>query len=46
MKYLILVFFLLSCTVEDKPIVFDKLEVNKVIDKYIENESLAVLHVY
>ena len=36
----------MSCTVEDKPIVFDKLEVNKVIDKYVENESLAVLHVY
>ena len=36
----------LSCTVENKPIVFDKLEVNKVIDKYVENESLAVLHVY
>ena len=36
----------LSCTVKNKPIVFDKLEVNKVIDKYVENESLAVLHVY
>ena len=36
----------MSCTVEDKPIVFDKLKVNKVIDKYVENESLAVLHVY
>ena len=30
----------------EKPIVFDKLEVNKVVDKYVENESLAVLHVY
>jgi len=46
MKYLILLLFFFSCTVEDKPIVFDKLEVNKVIDKYVENESLAVLHVY
>ena len=46
MKYLILLLFFLSCTVEDKPIVFDKLEFNKVIDKYVENESLAVLHVY
>ena len=42
MKYLILLLFFFSCTVEDKPIVFDKLEVNKVIDKYVENESLAV----
>ncbi len=46
MKYLILLLFFFSCRVEDKPIVFDKLEVNKVIDKYVENESLAVLHVY
>ena len=46
MKYLILLLFFFSCTLEDKPIVFDKLEVNKVIDKYVENESLAVLHVY
>ena len=46
MKYLILLLFFFSCTVEYKPIVFDKLEVNKVIDKYVENESLAVLHVY
>ena len=46
MKYLILLLFFFSCKVEDKPIVFDKLEFNKVIDKYVENESLAVLHVY
>ena len=46
MKYLILLLLFFSCTVEDKSIVFDKLEVNKVIDKYVENESLAVLHVY
>ena len=46
MKYLLLLLLFFSCTVEDKPIVFDKLEVNKVIDKYVENESLAVLHVY
>ncbi|MBL6590975.1 MAG: serine hydrolase [Flavobacteriaceae bacterium] len=46
MKYLILLLFFFSCKVDDKPIVFDKLEVNKVIDKYVENESLAVLHVY
>ena len=46
MKYLILLLFFFSCTVENKPIVFDKLEINKVIDKYVENESLAVLHVY
>ena len=50
MKYLLLLLLLLlllfSCTGEDKRIVFDKLEVHKVIDKYVENESLAVLHVY
>ena len=43
MKYLILLLLFFSCKVEDKLIVFDKLEVNKVIDKYVENESLAVL---
>ena len=47
MKYLLLLLLLFfSCTGEDKRIVFDKLEVHKVIDKYVENESLAVLHVY
>ena len=38
-KYLILLLFFFSCTVENKPIVFDKLEINKVIDKYVENEA-------
>ncbi len=46
MKYFIPFLFFFSCTVEYPPIKIDKIAINQIVDKYIENESLAVLHVY
>ena len=46
MKYIILFFLLFSCSLDNKNLLSDTSEINKTIDKYIEDKSLAVLHVY